>query len=163
MRITCDTNVLVRAAVRPAGPARAVLIEGTAEQHLLILSEIVLAEVARVLRYERVRQQANLTEQDIENFVDALRDSGELVALPDVIPKVCSDETDDVILATAVAGQADVICTRDRHLRHRLVQAYCATYGIRVLTDLELLAEFRAQVKADEPTENSGDEPAGDE
>lgn len=74
MRATCDTNVMARAAVRPTGPARAVLMELLSEQHALVLSEHMLTELARVLRYERVRIQSQLTDVDIDSFVNDVRD-----------------------------------------------------------------------------------------
>jgi putative PIN family toxin of toxin-antitoxin system len=144
MRVVCDSNVLARAAVRPLGPARAVFIAALTPPHRLVLSEPMLVELARVLRYERVRIQANLNEEEIDSFVTNLRDVAELVELPAEIPHIAADPDDDLVVATAVAGKCDVLCTRDRHLRHRVVQAYCATFGIRILTDAELMPEFRS-------------------
>lgn len=143
MRATCDTNILARAAVRPAGPARAVVVELLSDQHVLLLSEHIVTELARVLRYERVRAQAQLTDEEIDSFVNDLRELAELVTVPESVPAVASDPDDNMIVATAVSGLADVICTRDRHIRHAVVEAYCATFGIRVLTDTELLNELR--------------------
>jgi hypothetical protein len=51
-----------------------------------------------------------------------------------------------------VAGNVNVICTRDRHLLHANVQAYCARFGIRVLRDTELLDELRQSAAGDPPT-----------
>jgi putative PIN family toxin of toxin-antitoxin system len=144
MRVVCDSNVLARAAVRPLGPARAVFIAALTPPHRLIVSEPMLVELARVLRYERVRSQAKLTDEEIDSFIADLRDAAEVVQLPAEIPHVATDPDDDLVLATAVAGKCHVLCTRDRHLRHRVVQAYCATFGIRVLTDAELMTEFRS-------------------
>jgi len=111
--------------------------------HVLVLSEEILAELSRVLRYHRVRSQSQLTDAEIDSFVHELRELSRLVELPKPIPAVTSDPDDDIIVATAVAGNSRVICTRDRHIRHKLVQAYCATYGIRVLTEVELLDDLR--------------------
>lgn len=69
MRATCDTNILVRAAVRPTGPARAVFVELLSDEHMLLVSAHIITEVARVLRYERVRMQAELTAEQIDAFV----------------------------------------------------------------------------------------------
>ena len=143
MQVVCDSNVLARAAVRPLGPARAVFIAALTPPHRLILSEPMLVELARVLRYERVRSQANLTEEEIDSFIADLREAAEVVSVPAEIAHVAADPDDDLVIATAVVGKCDVLCTRDRHLRHRVVQAYCATFGIRVLTDAELMAEWR--------------------
>ena len=49
------------------------------------------------------------------------------------------DTDDDAILATAVAGQADAICTLDRDLTRPEVVAYCRQHGIEILSDRELL------------------------
>ena len=149
MRVVCDSNVLARAAVRPQGPARAVFIAALMPPHRLVLSEPMLAELARVLRYERVRSQAQLAEEEIDFFIADLREAAELVELPAEIPHVATDPDDDLVVATTVAGKCDVLCTRDRHLRHRVVQAYCATFGIRVLTDAELMAELRSTASGD--------------
>jgi len=102
-----------------------------------------VTELVRVLQYERVRAQARLTDAEIDSFVNDLRELAVLVTLPDSVPAVASDPDDNMVVATAVTGGADVICTRDRHIRHPVVQAYCATFGIRVLTEVELLNELR--------------------
>lgn len=144
MRVTCDTNILVRAAVRPGGPARAVLLEAAISPHFMVLSAEIIDEVSEVLHYDRVRRQANLTDDEIAEFIELLNNLCEMAVPAKPFPAIAGDPDDDLIIATAVHGRADAICTRDRHLRHRLVRAYCATFGIRVLTELELLAELRA-------------------
>ena len=47
--------------------------------------------VAGVLRYERVRSQAKLTEEEIDSFIADLRDAAEVVNLPAEIPHVATD------------------------------------------------------------------------
>jgi predicted nucleic acid-binding protein len=53
------------------------------------------------------------------------------------------DPKDDAVVLTAIAGQADVICTLDKHLKHPDVTSMCSQHGIRVMSDIELLAELR--------------------
>ena len=60
------------------------------------------------------------------------------------LPVVSHDPNDDPIIATALAGPADVLCTLDRHMHHASVRSFCAAQGIRVLTDIELLSVLRA-------------------
>jgi putative PIN family toxin of toxin-antitoxin system len=142
MRTTPDTNILVRAAVSPFGPAGQVLDRSTLSPHALILSTQILDEVRRVLQYDRVRQLARISDEEREEWIALVAAVSEVVTPTEIVP-VCQDPDDDVVVATAIMGRADVVCTLDRHLRSPLVQAYCATFQIRVLTDVELLAELR--------------------
>jgi putative PIN family toxin of toxin-antitoxin system len=144
MRITLDTNVLVRAAVAPQGPGRAVLGLGTAPPHVIVISDFIIAELRRALGYPRIRQRYAITDGDVDEFESLLRGVADTVPVPAQMPVLSGDPDDDPIIATAVIGQSDVLCTLDRHLRQPLIEAYCATFNIRVLTDVELLAELRA-------------------
>lgn len=81
----------------------------------------------------------------IADYVAMLESSSDAVVLPTIAPDlVPHDPKDAPVLATAIVGRADVICTRDRHLLHQDVLAICQANGIRVLSDIELLDELRA-------------------
>jgi predicted nucleic acid-binding protein len=45
---------------------------------------------------------------------------------------------------TALAGRAEILCTRDADLLAENVKRFCAAKGIRVVTDLEFLEAFRS-------------------
>jgi len=53
------------------------------------------------------------------------------------------DPKDDAVVLTAITGHADVIRTLDAPLHEPDVKAFCLQHGIRVLTEIELLAELR--------------------
>ena len=142
MRTTPDTNILVRAAVSPFGPAGQILDRSTLPPHALVLSDQILDEVRRVLQYDRIRRLAGFSDDEREAWITLVAAVSEVVS-PTEIVAVCQDPDDDVVVATAIEGRADVVCTLDRHLLNPLVQAYCATFQIRVLTDVELLTELR--------------------
>jgi uncharacterized protein len=145
MRAVLDTNVLARAA-RPGSFAATVLTELISGPHLLILSPWVLSEVARVLRYPRVLAMHGLDDQAIDAFVLQLQTAALVVdpAPTDIIPVVKSDPDDDHLIATAVVGKAEVICTRDKHFNDPAVRSYCQNQSIRILTDADLLLQLRA-------------------
>jgi predicted nucleic acid-binding protein len=110
----------------------------------LIISEYLLLELRRVVRYPRDRLMNGWSQERAEEHVQDISRKAKIVELPAFVPAaVPHDPADDPIVATAVAGQADVLCTLDRHLRRPEVEAYCAQFGIRILTDVELLAEPR--------------------
>ena len=143
MRVVLDTSVLVRAP-RADSPARAVFDRLLAAPHVLLSSSFILDELDRAMRYPRLRRVHGLADADIDRHVRDVGDAASLVNLPATAPNiVVSDPQDDPIVATAVHGQAEVLCTLDRHLRHPTVVAYCAQFHIRVLSDVELLDELR--------------------
>jgi hypothetical protein len=57
-----------------------------------------------------------------------------------VVPDAADD---DPLAATAVAGNADVLCTRNGYLDHQDVLAYCNQKTIQVMDDLALLRALR--------------------
>lgn len=69
MRIVLDTNVLARAAMRTFGLGRELLLRCTENPHVLVLSEFIISEVSRVLRYARMRKAHGQSDQDIEEYI----------------------------------------------------------------------------------------------
>lgn len=144
MRVVLDTNVLVRATKNATGPARELLRQFESEKHVLIVSHAILVEVLRVLDYPRVRALHRLSPNECQEFVQALHDAAQLVALPSASAEsVSPDPDDDPVIQTAIYGKAHVLCTLDRHLRRREVEEYCAQRSIRIMTDVALLEELR--------------------
>jgi uncharacterized protein len=143
MRIVLDTNILVRATKTAAGPAREILRCFRSEEHVLVLSRFILTELLRVLNYERVFALHGLTSAEQQEFVAALDQLAEIVDLPEPRAAVSQDPDDDPVIATAIVGHADVLCTLDRHLLHPNVQSHCETNGVRVMSDAALLNLLR--------------------
>jgi putative PIN family toxin of toxin-antitoxin system len=144
MRVLLDTNVLARAAGGPPSPAHEVFLRLTHYQHSLIWSNRLSNELLRILRYERVRPIHKLSDAEIDEFVAGIGFVAEMVDSSDEAPAVVpADPDDDYVVQTAVAGIADIICTRDRDLLHPSVIAYCGERGIRMMNDVELLTMLR--------------------
>jgi predicted nucleic acid-binding protein len=143
MRVVLDTNILARAARGGSSPAAAVL-QLILPPHLLIVSPFLLSELARLPRYPRVQWLHGLAEPGADAYMQRLQSGALLVnpqvASPSIVPH---DPKADPVIATAVAGQAEVLCTLDRHFRHPDVQAYCTAKGIRTLSDVQLLPLLR--------------------
>lgn len=116
MRVLLDTNVLVSAfATRGlcADVLRLVLAE-----HTLVTGDVVLRELARVL-LNRIK----LPRAKIEGIVAFLRQH-EVVPTPSAPSNLpIRDEDDRWVLASAVAGAADVLVTGDRDLLDVATQA----------------------------------------
>jgi putative PIN family toxin of toxin-antitoxin system len=143
MRVTCDANLLVRAALHRGGLAYQILEQTTLPPHALIVSPALLVDVHRVLHYPRIQKRYGISDQDIDDFVQMLLAVADVVLKPTVVPAIAADPDDDIVLATAVDGRADVLPTLDQHFSHPVVQAYCAAHGIRVVNDVEVLHLLR--------------------
>lgn len=132
-----------RAHQRARGPARRALVHVTSGSDTLILSPYILWELERILTYPRLLKRSGLSSSDIAEYLENLAQVASLVT-PEEIPKsLLGDPTDGPILGTAVAGQAEILCTRDADLLTENVRRFCAAKGIRGITDLEFLEVFR--------------------
>lgn len=139
MRFTLDSNILVRAATSPRGPALR-LLDIILGAHTLVLSRFILEEVERVLLYPRIQARYRITAVEAAGFAESLADAADLVEPVIDRPVILSDPADDSVLYTAVDGRADILCTRNiRHFASAEVLGFCAERGIRVMTDLEAL------------------------
>ena len=115
MRVTPDTEILVRMNAKAAGPARKLLEEILAGPDKLVLSEFLLMEIARVLSYPRMQKLYGLSAGDIDEHVRLLRLRSDLVHPVMYEPVVLADPADDPVVYTAISGGAEVLCTLDRH------------------------------------------------
>ena len=66
-----------------------------------------------------------------------------MVDLPFSTPIIVKDPDDDPILQTAIAGHADVLCSRDDIFTSLPAKEACRIHGIRVLDDIALRHELR--------------------
>jgi uncharacterized protein len=144
MRLVLDTNVLVRSTpASQGGPAREA-IERIIGTHILLVSPPLMLELADVMRRPRLRDALGLSEDEIVKFLAVIEQAAESVPLSAATPAyVPGDPKDAALVQTALLGNANVICTRDRHLRHPQVLALCQAHDIRVLSDIDLLNELR--------------------
>ncbi len=144
MRIVLDTTVLVRAGASSHGLARDLLLAIITGKHPLILSNEMLHELAKVLRYPRLMALHGLPEKRIYDFVDFLREAAEIVPLNPLFTAPIRDVNDIVVLQTAVIGEADVICTRDRDFFEPPASAFLKKLGIAVMDDIALIERLRS-------------------
>ncbi|MFB3909765.1 MAG: putative toxin-antitoxin system toxin component, PIN family [Candidatus Eisenbacteria bacterium] len=109
MRVFLDTNVLV-SAFATRGLCADVMRHVLAE-HVLITGEVVLRELRRVLR-----SKLKLPAETVEAIEELLRE-GEVVPKPRRPSDVPVRDPDDRwVLASAMAGHADVLVTGDSDL-----------------------------------------------
>lgn len=111
MRIVLDTNVLVSALISGATPPARLYEAWTRGDFQLVTSAEQIEELRRVLTYDRLSTYITLADaQTLSETIDAAA-----VVVHD-LPEVdaARDVDDNVILATAIASNADLIVTGDK-------------------------------------------------
>jgi len=139
VRIVLDSNILVRAFTSSHGLAHELLLAILAGDNTLILSNEMLFEVARVLRYPRLMAVHGQTEEAIYDFTCWLRNAADIVALNRLESTPIRDRNDIFVLQTALSGEADVICTSDRDFFEPPAYIFLASVGIAVFKDEQLI------------------------
>jgi putative PIN family toxin of toxin-antitoxin system len=157
MRITPDTGILVRMNAKATGPARRLLDVILAGPHELVLPEFLLNETRRVLHYPRMQDLYKLSNQDISEHIDLLRERSDLIDPIVYTPVVLADPNDDPVIYTAVAGRSDILCAMDRDFYAPAVVAFCGQRGIEIINDVELLKGAQAAGRGVKRMRNSED------
>jgi len=143
VRIVLDTTILVRATEKSHGPARELLLNIVASEHSLVLSNPILHELAKVLRYPRLRDFYGLSEDRVYDFVGFLREVGEIVTLSLLLIAPSRDVNDLVVMQTAIIGEADVLCTTDEDFYSPPACEFLDKAGIAIMDDISLLHHLR--------------------
>jgi putative PIN family toxin of toxin-antitoxin system len=143
VKIVLDTTILVRANERSHGLARELLIRIIDSEHQLILSNEMLHELARVLRYPRLREFYGLSESLVYDYIGFLRSSSEIVELNAFVVAPIRDVNDAIVMQTAIIGEADLLCTDDEDFFEAPAIDYLQRLGIAVIGDDELMRRLR--------------------
>jgi putative PIN family toxin of toxin-antitoxin system len=143
VKIVLDTTILVRANEHSQGLARE-LLTTIVQKHTLLLSNEMLHELAKVLRYPRLRTFYDLSENLVFDYVNSLRQSSEIVTLDPLVTAPIRDVNDIVVMQTAIIGEADILCTKDDDFFEKPANAYLSEMGIVVLDDISLMHRLRS-------------------
>jgi uncharacterized protein len=107
VRVVLDTNVFIAAVVADGLCRDLVRVR---VPHTVITSEPLLNELRTISRAKFAVDPVELP------LLAQLNEEAEIVTPAELRAGVCRDEDDDVVLATALAGKADVIVTGDEDL-----------------------------------------------
>jgi putative PIN family toxin of toxin-antitoxin system len=100
MRAVLDTNLLVSYLLTHHPPI-ATIIDGflAQDEFVMVTAPELLVELDRVLTYPKL--QRYYTDKERTRFVALIMALGEVVDLPETIPRICRDPEDDQFLTAA--------------------------------------------------------------
>jgi uncharacterized protein len=111
LRAVLDTNVLVSALITD-GKARDLLKKAIANKYHLVTSDLILNELTAVL----CRPKFKTSKKESDQIIVALRKTAEVVEVKTKLEAVKEDPKDNMIIETALDGNAKIIVTGDNHL-----------------------------------------------
>ena len=134
--VVLDTNVLASGFTNAAGPAGQLLVAWLHGQFDLLVSEHILAELSRT--FHKPYFSRRLGKQRVANNLALLRSTARLVPITIAVHGVASHPEDDMVVATALSGQADYLITGDHHL-----QAVGSYQGVTILSPRSFLQQLQ--------------------
>ncbi len=131
VKIVLDTNILISAVITPGGLSDELYQAWMDGVFTLITSNDQIAEVKRVVTYEHL--QRFIKPYQANRLLETISSEAQIVeCLPEV--DLSPDPDDNAILATALAGGADLIVTGDKRDLLSLKQIDAAVGSSRVIS-----------------------------
>jgi putative PIN family toxin of toxin-antitoxin system len=139
MRVVLDTNVLISAVLSVQGAPAHVIAAWEQERFEVVVSALLLAEYTRVLTYPKIARVHGMDAGEQQAFLTGFRTAAILVPVTDIPSIIQEDPADNVVLATAVSGEAAYIVSGDQDLlrlsRYQGIEILPPALFLSVLTE----------------------------
>jgi putative PIN family toxin of toxin-antitoxin system len=140
--VLVDTNVWVSAFINPAGSPARLHRAWLDNRFQVLVSMPLLDELSDVLTRPRITRKYPIQATDIEEFLKLLIRRSQIVVPTGSVGK-CRDPDDDLILETAILGQAQYVVTRDDDMKRDLdLIKHLQAHGVAVLGVQQFLANL---------------------
>lgn len=137
-RIVLDSNVFVSAVLSPTGRPGAILAAWRRQQVTLLIAPLLLAEYSEVLHRPALRARHRQSDTTLSAlFMEVLLSAEAVMPLALVsLPLSSRDPDDDLLLAIALAGNAQYLVTGDDDLLS--LRGHEALGTVQIVTPQEL-------------------------
>jgi len=140
--IAVDTNVWVSAFITPHGYSARLKQHWRANRFDVVISTELLAELAEVLVRPRLRIKYGYSHEEVTVYLRSLTELASIVKVTGRL-NLCRDPDDNILIETAVLGQAAYIVSRDQDVvRDTKVIQYLESHGIQTMTISRFLREL---------------------
>jgi putative PIN family toxin of toxin-antitoxin system len=130
-----DTDVLVAAMRSAVGASRRILTAALAQQFALLISVPLMLEYEAVLKRPEHLRASKTSEEDVGDVLNVMSLVGKRVTFAFRWRPALPDPNDDMVLETAINGNADAIVTfNERHFN-----PVAARFGCQVMRPGEVL------------------------
>jgi predicted nucleic acid-binding protein len=136
-----DTDVLIAAVRSDRGASRALLINALERRYPALASVPLMLQYELVLTRPEHLTAAGISAADVEVLLNAIAQVGEPIRISYLWRPVLPDSGDDLVLETAVNGQADVVVTFNR--RHFVPAA--ALFGLEILAPADAVRRLESR------------------
>jgi len=133
-KILIDTNVWVSAFLNPSGYPAKIITAWLEDKIQIVISMSLLKEILNVLQRPRIQKKYKCSAEEIKTYLDLIFQRAEKIEPAGNI-NLCRDTRDNIVLETALSGQAKYLVTRDDDIKRDpdLIQAMSKS-GIEVIT-----------------------------
>ena len=138
LRVVLDTNIVVSSLLSSKGAPARIMDAWRAMRFLLVVCPAILQEIRATLHYPRIQRKYGLSVEVIDELMALF--ARDALVVPGNVCVACgipADPKDEMFLACAVEGQADLIVSGDRHLL-----SLGAYRGVPIVTAQRLLEEL---------------------
>ncbi len=137
MRLVLDTNTVISGLLWKGLPHQLLMVAGERRDITLHTSPKLLAELADVLSREKLAATVTATRKLPDALMRQYLNVAQIITPVTVARVIIADPDDDHVLACALAAQADLIVSGDRHLlqlqRHQDIPIVKAAEALRLI------------------------------
>ena len=116
MKVVLDANIYVSSMVNTQGNPSRIMTYWERGDFDVLVSDSIIGEVGRVLRYPRIVKRHRQDEKTINRFLELLASEAMVVKPTKILDIIKEDESDNRYLECAIEGKAQYIVSGDKHL-----------------------------------------------